>query len=152
MTSAALLAYAYAIWNLWKWLDVVKEAMAFDLLSRGLNKKAQAFVASSDLPKVSVIIPACNEERAILKSLESHHKQTYSNLEVIVVNGRSTDGTGEIIADFCKKKPSFQMIEVEQLPKGWLGKNHAMHLGSQIANGDYLLFTDADVVFAPDTL
>jgi hypothetical protein len=52
----------------------------------------------------------------------------------------------------AKKKPSFQMIEVEQLPKGWLGKNHAMHLGSQIANGDYLLFTDADVVFAPDTL
>ena len=106
--------------------------------------------AGDDLPTVSVVIPARNEARHIATALRSVLDQHYPALEVIVVNDRSTDATGEILATF--DDPRLQVITLEQLPDGWLGKNHALETGAGQAQGEILLFTDADVILAPTAI
>jgi len=79
----------------------------------------------------------------------------YSNYEVIVVNDRSTDRTGQImdeVAASSQARGLLKVIHISELPAGWLGKTHAMWTASQHASGDWLLFTDADVFFKPDSL
>src|SRR5262249_54748574 len=79
----------------------------------------------------------------------------YENFEVIVINDRSTDRTGEII-DRVASRPGtsdrLKVIHVAELPPRWLGKPHAMSMAAEKASGEWLLFTDADVVFKPDSL
>lgn len=104
------------------------------------------------LPRLSVIVPARNEQRHIEAALESLLKQDYANLELIVVNDRSTDRTGQILDAFAATHPRLNVVHLSELPAGWLGKNHAMHCGTQQASGQWLLFTDADVVMEPTTL
>ncbi|MDX2127650.1 MAG: glycosyltransferase family 2 protein [Chloroherpetonaceae bacterium] len=103
-------------------------------------------------PRVSIIVPACNEEKLIEKALRTMLKQNYSNYEVIAINDRSSDSTGEILNRLKKEVSNLQVIHVNSLPPGWLGKNHANHLGFQISSGDYLLFTDADIFFEESVL
>lgn len=103
-------------------------------------------------PCVSIIVPACNEEKEIAPALQSLLGQDYPNLEIIVINDRSTDRTGEILGEFARNHSSLQVIHKTDLPEDWLGKNHALHLGSTQAQGRYLLFTDADVVMAKTTI
>jgi len=99
----------------------------------------------SSVPMVSIIVPACNEEDSIEDGLRSLCFQRYPNLEIIVVNDRSTDRTGQAIDRLRQDYPSVQVLTVTTLPAGWLGKPHAMQIGAGAARGDYLLFTDADV-------
>ena len=101
---------------------------------------------------VSVIVPACNEEDKIEAGLRSLVSQNYQQLEIIVVNDRSTDGTGESIDRVRREFPQIHRIDIEELPEGWLGKPHALQRGAETASGDYLLFTDADVVLEPTTI
>lgn len=103
-------------------------------------------------PLVSIIIPVRNEERNLEEALRSVLAQEYPNLEIIAVDDRSTDRTGGILAEMARQRHRLRVISVIDLPVGWLGKNHALHLGASEARGDYLLFTDADVVMAPDSL
>jgi glycosyltransferase involved in cell wall biosynthesis len=103
-------------------------------------------------PKVSIIIAARNEQAKVEAALQSVLLQDYENLEVIVVDDRSTDQTGELLQRMAKDYAKIQLVRVTELPVGWLGKNHALHLGSQHATGDFLLFTDADVVMHPATV
>ncbi len=98
------------------------------------------------LPKVSIIVPAMNEEENIEVALTSLLSLEYEDLEVFVVNDRSTDATGIILEQMISRYPRLQVLDVQELPDGWLGKNHALHLGAQQAQGEYLLFTDADVI------
>ncbi len=98
-------------------------------------------------PTLSVIIPALNEERDLERSLESVLAQDYPNLEIIVLNDRSTDRTGEILEGMKKRVSRLEVIHIETLPEGWLGKNHALYVGAKRARGKWLLFTDADVRF-----
>ena len=79
-------------------------------------------------------------------------QQDYGNLEFIIVNDRSTDNTGAILAQMEKKHPRLQVHTVTTLPPGWLGKNHALQYGAERATGEIVLFTDADVVMQPDTI
>lgn len=97
-------------------------------------------------PPVSVIVAARNEEKNIEEALSSLLSQDYPHLQLIVVNDRSTDATGPLLAQMGRMHPSLRLVEVTELPPGWLGKNHALQVGAERASGDLLLFTDADVV------
>ena len=114
-----------------------------------ITRKFQVKDLSQHLPRISVVVPARNEGPNIRHCLDSLQRQTYRNLEVILVNDRSDDDTGAIMQEFVKSNSHWKYIQVDQLPKGWLGKNHALHTGAQGAIGDYIIFTDGDVVFRP---
>ena len=98
-------------------------------------------------PLVSVVIPARDEARIIERTVRAFLAQTYRNLEVVVVNDRSSDGTGEIVRGVEDER--LIVIDGEEPPAGWLGKPWALHQGSRRARGELLLFADADVVYAP---
>ncbi|HLM80844.1 MAG TPA: glycosyltransferase family 2 protein [Terriglobales bacterium] len=111
-------------------------------------------------PRVSIIVPARNEEESIRETLVQLLALDYSNYEIIAVNDRSTDRTGQIMEEVAASSPSLglrkrgllKVIHISELPPGWLGKTHAMWMAGQQASGDWLLFTDADVLFKPDSL
>jgi glycosyltransferase involved in cell wall biosynthesis len=106
-------------------------------------------------PRVSIIVPARNEEEHIEPALRTLLELDYDNYEVIAVNDRSTDRTGEVmdrIASTPEATGRLKIIHVAELPPGWLGKVHAMWSAAERATGDWLLFTDADVHFRPDVL
>lgn len=104
------------------------------------------------VPKVSIIIAARNEERHIESALQSVLHQDYENFETIVLDDRSTDRTAAILDRLAENHPHLRIIHISELPNGWLGKNHALQVGANAASGDFLLFTDADVVMEPSTL
>lgn len=103
-------------------------------------------------PKVSVVVPACDEAERIEEALRSVARLDYPALEVIAVNDRSRDETGAIIDRIAAEEPRVRALHIAELPDGWLGKCHAMQAGANRADGGLLLFTDGDVVFAPETL
>ena len=103
-------------------------------------------------PTLSLIIPACNEERSIEAAARSLLEQRYPNLELIFVNDRSTDQTGDIIQRLAEEDSRVTVLHIETLPDGWLGKVHALHRATEVARGDWLLYTDADVSFQPGAL
>ncbi len=109
-------------------------------------------IANEKAPSVSVIIPACNEEYGIEHALRSVLAQDYPNFEVIVVEDRSIDRTGEILDRMAAQNSGFRVIHIKELPTGWLGKNNALQQGANLAKGEFLLFTDADVVMEPTVL
>ena len=98
-------------------------------------------------PRVSIVIPARNEARVIERTVRAFLDQDYQNFEVIVVNDRSTDATGEILRSI--HDPRLVVVEPEETPAGWLGKPWAMEQGSARARGELLLFVDADLIYAP---
>jgi glycosyltransferase involved in cell wall biosynthesis len=101
---------------------------------------------------VSVIVPARNEARDVAACLRSLLASKGVDLEVIAVNDRSTDETGAVMEALREPGMRYAVEHVRELPAGWLGKPHAMARGAALATGEWLLFTDADVVFAQDTL
>lgn len=103
-------------------------------------------------PRVSVLIPARNEEHKIQEGLTSVLAQDYENLEIIVLDDRSSDGTGQILSQMESRHPHLRVFRILELPAGWIGKNYALSFGAQRARGELLLFTDADVVMHPSTL
>jgi len=104
------------------------------------------------LPSVSVVVPARDEAASISRALGSLLAQDYPDLEVIAVDDRSADGTGALLHEVAARERRLVVLRVDDLPAGWLGKNHALWRGAEQARGEWLLFTDADVVFAPDAL
>lgn len=122
------------------------------------------------LPSLTVVVPARNEEIEIEAALRSLLQLNCPQYQIVAINDRSTDQTGAIMERLAGEPAAqgrLQVIHVRDLPSGWLGKVHAMWLGSQrnatqenVAQGnaaqqtgsDWLLFTDADCVFHPDTL
>ena len=103
-------------------------------------------------PLVSVIIPARDEARTIESSVRAWLAQLYQDLEIIVVNDRSTDATGDILNRAAAEDPRLIVVTGEEPPPGWLGKPWALHQGSQRARGSLLLFADADVIYAPEAV
>jgi cellulose synthase/poly-beta-1,6-N-acetylglucosamine synthase-like glycosyltransferase len=117
-------------------IPVLKDVIETDLVDRN-----QA---------LSVILAARDEERSVNQSVVSMLGQDYLGmLEVIAVNDRSTNGTGEILDELVTRFPDrLRVSNVESLPEGWLGKTHALYIGAAQATGEWLLFTDADVIFS----
>lgn len=108
--------------------------------------------ADGDCPAISVIFAARDEAEKLPAALPTLLAQDYPRFEVIAVNDRSQDATGSILREFASANSRLKVIEVAKLPAGWLGKPHALARGAEQATGEWLLFTDADVHFAPDTL
>ncbi len=96
-------------------------------------------------PRVSVVVPARNEERDIEAGVRSQLSQRYPDFEVIVVEDRSTDGTGAILERLSRENPRLRVLRGVEPPPGWLGKPHALAQGAAAASGELLLFVDADV-------
>lgn len=108
---------------------------------------------SPSQPSLTVIVPAKNEQNDIVASLESLLAQDVQALQIIAVDDRSTDRTGNLMDDLAaRSKDRLRVLHIEHLPPGWLGKTHAMHVAALSAQTDYLLFTDADVTFRSDAL
>ena len=106
-------------------------------------------------PRVTIIVPARNEAEHVEASLHCLLALDYENYEVLAVDDRSTDETGELM-DRVAARPEahgrLRVVHVAALPSGWLGKTHAMWTAGEQATGDWLLFTDADVMFQPSAL
>jgi glycosyltransferase involved in cell wall biosynthesis len=116
--------------------------------------------ASGSVPRVSIIVPARNEAEHIEAALRSLLELDYSDYEVIAVDDRSDDATGEIMdklqTHWRERGEALHhrltVVHISELPQGWLGKTHAMWQGGKQATGEWLLFTDGDVVFRADAL
>jgi chlorobactene glucosyltransferase len=98
----------------------------------------------ADAPLVSVIIPARNERRNIERCVHSVLSSRYPRLEVIVVDDHSTDGTGDAARAIAQTDSRLRVVQAEALPPGWFGKQWACASGARVAQGELLLFTDAD--------
>jgi chlorobactene glucosyltransferase len=115
-------------------------------------KRLGQFPTPAACPRVSLLVPARNEARNIETCARSLLSQDYPDFEVIVLDDESTDGTGEILARAAAQDARLRVIHGQPLPAGWLGKNWACKQLSQAADGDYLLFTDADTRHDPAML
>lgn len=128
----------------------------FMMLSGGATMKRLPALAElprpEKLPRVSVIVPARNEAARIGDTVRRLFAQQQVEMEVIVVDDRSTDGTSGILEKLKGEFPHLIGKRVETLPEGWLGKCHAMHEGAKLASGDWLLFSDGDIHLAADVL
>ncbi len=110
-------------------------------------------IAPAGSPSITVIVPARDEAADIAATLHSLLAQDYSNIQIIAVDDRSTDQTGAIVDTIATQHPDkLRALHVTELPPGWLGKTHAMALAARQAPTDYLLFTDADVLFRSDAI
>lgn len=103
-------------------------------------------------PRVSIIMAARDEAESVARAVRSRLDDDYPNVQVILVDDRSTDGTGRVAATAAADDPRFTLVRVDELPSGWLGKVHAMQQGLAHADGEWLLFSDGDVVVKPGTL
>jgi len=130
--------------------------------ARGLPRIPNLLLPQYDLtptgsPSVTVIVPARDESAAVAACLESLVHQDYPNLHILAVDDRSTDQTGAILDTLAALHPEkLRILHVTELPTGWLGKTHAMALAARHAislhQPAWLLFTDADVLFAPQAI
>ena len=107
-------------------------------------------------PMISLLVPARNEEQSIEACVRSLLGQNYQNLEVVVLDDQSSDNTGKILQEIQNglaegQRARLRLIKGKTLPAGWIGKNYACHQLAQEAQGDYLLFTDADTIHEAGT-
>jgi glycosyltransferase involved in cell wall biosynthesis len=127
-------------------LKVLKEIFKLRSLSE------MAPLPDERLPSVSVVLAARNEETHIEEALRRMCQFDYPNLEIIVVDDRSDDGTAKIIEAISIGHPQVKSVTIRDLPEGWLGKAHALHQGMLRATGDWVMITDSDVNFRPDAV
>jgi glycosyltransferase involved in cell wall biosynthesis len=103
-------------------------------------------------PLVSVILPAKDEQTYLADCLTALSRQSYANLEIIIIDDRSSDETPQIAARFAAEDRRANVITIKELPTGWTGKTHAIHVASRQATGEWLWFIDADTLHAVDSL
>ncbi|MBS0206613.1 MAG: glycosyltransferase [Planctomycetes bacterium] len=153
--------------NLAGWLLFVVWAVAAGLpslwfLGRSLRRQSDRVAEPIEWPFLSVVVPARDEGHKIEAGLRSLLAADYPAFEIIALDDRSRDDTGVIMdrladevnsnTDESVRGPELKVVHIRELPEGWLGKNHALHVGSQQARGEWILFTDGDVVYHPETL
>lgn len=140
-----LLWIAAAAWGLFL-LQAALNAVFVPVLSR------VPAPAPARWPRVSYVVPARNEERGIRAAVTSFCTQDYPDLQVVVINDRSTDTTGDILAELQQQFDNLTVVEGVDPPEGWLGKPNALERGRAVADGAWILMADADSLHAPDTL
>lgn len=145
----SVLVFGWILFALWCWQLL---PMIPTVQFRTLKRLSDPLSDPAIWPKLSVIVPARDEGPHISAGLRSLLASDYPHLEIVAIDDRSRDNTGQVMDELAATDSRLKVIHVSELPEGWLGKNHAMHLGQQAAEGDWLLFTDGDVLFAPDAL
>src|SRR5436190_18789563 len=143
-----LSAFVFLLWVLAFFRTLLNLALV-PRLKRGMPALSEAEGPDSQ-PLVSIIIPARDEARVIAATVRALLASTYRHFELIVVDDRSTDGTGT--AARAVDDPRLTVIDGEEPPPGWLGKPWARHQGRRRARGELLLFVNADIVYQPDAL
>jgi chlorobactene glucosyltransferase len=116
--------------------------------SRSLDGESD--IAPANGPLVSVIVPARNEAHNIERCLSSILSTDYPNLELVVIDDSSTDGTAQVARSAASGDPRVRVVTNAPLPDGWFGKQWACAAGAKIARGEILQFTDADTIHSPD--
>ena len=148
-------AWLWSFWSAFGTVWLVCLGVEVGRLARGMRlmpRLADVPADSSALPAVSVVVAARNEEQAVASCVRSLLASDYPSLEVVAVDDRSSDRTGVILDELAATDPRLRVLRLQELPPGWLGKNHALECGARLAHGEWLLFTDADVRFAPSTI
>lgn len=161
---------AQVSWEALHWADLYDILVLGMLLVLGLNAllnacffprlRPQRLESAQDRPRISVLIPARNEAHQIERCLQSLREQTYENVEILVLDDDSSDGTAEVVEDLGfiragadeRSDGRYLLLQGEPLPRGWTGKCWACHQLAAKATGDYLLFTDADTVHHPQSV
>lgn len=130
------------------WLVIVALTLHGLSRQRPLLATPNLRLTASDAPLVSILVPARNEQQRVLEPcIRSILAQDYGNFEVIAVNDRSTDNTGTILKTIARSDERLHVIEGDELPPGWLGKPYAMQQALHHARGEWILATDADMIF-----
>src|SRR5262249_8214682 len=138
LTLPALLALIAAAYWLLALVTSARTARAMPVLERQSPPEPVRW------PRLTLVIAARDEAAELEAALRSRLAEDYPDLELVVVDDRSTDGTGAIVDRLAAEDPRIVPIHLKTLPEGWLGKLHAMHQGVQRARGEWILFTDAD--------
>jgi chlorobactene glucosyltransferase len=138
--------------NLWGIGIFLTALLLIEISNYVALRRIESFSKPDSGPLVSILIPARNEEFNIRKCLNSVLAQNYANFEVIVLDDNSYDTTPQILAEIAGSEERLHLIRGEILPAGWTGKNWACHQLSKAANGDILLFMDADTYMSPTAL
>jgi cellulose synthase/poly-beta-1,6-N-acetylglucosamine synthase-like glycosyltransferase len=127
---------------------------AAEMVARGRHLRRLRDLPSPGgvLPSLTVVLAARNEAGSVEPALRSLLATQYATLRVVAVNDRSTDATGAILDAVAADEPRLEVVHVEALPEGWLGKNHALSVGAARAESEWLLFTDADIHFHPEAV
>lgn len=125
---------------------------AFYFFIKPVERRTYTEKEAKELPLVSVIIPARNEQGKIGRLLDSLSKQDYPNYEIVVIDDRSTDRTGEIIAEYAARDSRIKHVKGKDAPKGWIGKCNALAHAVGYASGDWYIFTDADTYHHPNSI
>ncbi len=142
------------------WATALLWLIGLALTVRGLRRQhplqsaaSDRVLTSADAPLVSVLVPARNEEGRVLHAcISSILSQDYGRFEVVAVNDRSVDATGPILHAIAKANSKLRVIDGAEPPAGWLGKPHALEQALQQSAGEWVLATDADMIFAPQAL
>jgi glycosyltransferase involved in cell wall biosynthesis len=140
------------LWQLYQWIRYFPSLPDLTRMSAGSLPALRA--VSDGKPDLTVITPACNEEAAIGATLHSLLASREIRLQIIAVDDRSTDCTGEIMDEIAASNAgsshTLQVMHIKELPAGWLGKPHALSKAAKLALADWILFTDGDVSFATE--
>ena len=148
--TVVLLVFDWLIVLIWT-AKILSTLRNFPRLPNLLDARYAEPLENASRPLISVIVPACNEEADIETTLRALLAIDSVPINIIAINDRSTDSTGAILDRIAAESGSvLTVIHVSELPAGWLGKPHAMALAARQATTPWLLFTDADVIFAPD--
>lgn len=139
----AVIGLAYALGSTWGTALVVR---GIPVLRRDRSAPPARW------PRVSLLVPARNEIETLGPAMRSRLAEGYPALEVVLVDDRSTDGTSALVDTLAAEDDRVRALHVTSLPPGWLGKLHAMREGLQLATGEWILFSDADVHLAPGTI
>ena len=141
----ALLGCIATVW-------AVQALRAFRGMSRLPRLEAILPLPQARCPRVSIIFAARDEAERMPGALATLLAQDAPDYEVIAVNDRSRDATQQILEEFAARDARLRVVHVRELPQHWLGKPHALQAGYEHSTGEWLVFTDADVYFAPDLL
>ncbi|WP_299501950.1 glycosyltransferase family 2 protein [Mucilaginibacter sp.] len=126
--------------------------IAYLLINFRKIKQLNVQPISNKEPALVIIIAVRNEEDDLAAALQSVCNIKYANYRILVVNDRSTDRTADILKDFTFRYKQLTVTTITELPDGWLGKNNALYQGYLNSTEEWILFTDADIVFHPDAI